>query len=121
MTLPKGRAERLTLLVRPGGDDLFVEVLVYRDDAGGAEVILRGVAGSIGHRLQPLRMIEEAERSLRHGVNVSDGKEKAVAAVFDEFGDTADLRGNGGNLAGHGLESSEAERLHLRRHKHEVG
>ncbi len=42
-------------------------------------------------------------------------------AVLNELGDAADASGDGGDAAGHGFESGEAEGFHLAGHEHQVG
>jgi hypothetical protein len=103
------------------GDDAFVVVLVEGDDAGGAEVILRGLAGGAGEGFEVGGVGEECDGGVGHGFDVADREEEAVGVMLDEFGDSADTGGDGGDAAGHGFESGEAEGLHLRGHEHEVG
>jgi anti-sigma regulatory factor (Ser/Thr protein kinase) len=121
-----GRGTKVTLLMPildAGAEawDALVVLLVEGDDAGGAEVVLRGAAGGVGHGFEACGVVEERDGAGGHAVDVADFEEQAVDAVVDELGDAADAGGDGGNAAGHGFERGEAEGLHLGGHEHEVG
>ena len=102
-------------------DDAVVIILVERDDAGGAEVVLRGLAGGLGHGIEAACVAQQGDGRGGHGFDIADFKEQAVAAVVDKLRDAADAGTNGGNAARHRFERGEAEGLHLAGQQHEVG
>jgi len=53
--------------------------------------------------------------------DVAGFDQKAVDAVFDYFGDAADVGGDYGDFAGHGFESGQAEGFELGGKKEEIG
>ena len=103
------------------GKHLMVIPLVMRDDAGGAEVILRGFAGGRAHGFKFGWVGEEMDGGGTHGFYIAGLGQNAVDAIFNEFWHAADAGGDGGDAAGHSLQRGKAERFHFRRHEHEVG
>ena len=102
------------------GDDAVVVVLVERDDAGGAEVILRGLASGLGHGFEAGLIAEEGDGGFGHGFGVAYFEEETVVAVVNELWDATDSGGDRRDAAGHGFERGEAEGLHLAGHEHQV-
>ena len=66
-------------------------------------------------------VIEQAQRSQRHAVHVAHRIEQAGDAIVDQLRHSADAGGDGGNLAGHGFKSSQAEGLQLAGHQQHIG
>ncbi len=72
--------------LRLTGEDFVVEGFVARDDAGGAELVLGGLAGGGGHGREAGGVGEEGGRAGGHGFDVADFVEEAVDAVFTSSG-----------------------------------
>lgn len=108
----------------------LVILFVERDDAGRAEMVLRGVTGRERHGEKARLIAEKSDSRTRHRVDVSYGEKQSVGAltifliiflILDEFGDATDAGGNCGDTTGHCFEGGEAEGLHLAGHEHQVG
>jgi hypothetical protein len=108
------------MALRAGGGGLFQDAAVVGfvggDDVVGAEFFLGVNAGGMAHFAAVVGAGQDFDGVVSCGFYVAGFDQKAVDAVFHDFGDAADVCGNDGDFAGHGFERGEAEGFELRGH-----
>ena len=102
-------------------EDAAVVSFVGGDNVVGAEFALGVEAGALAHFAATIGAGENFDGMTRGFFHVARFDQVTVNAVFDDFGNAADVGGDDRDFAGHGFESSEAEGFKLRRHQEKVG
>src|SRR5207302_1997323 len=86
----------------------------------GAEVFLGVDAGGFAHFAAAVGAGQNFDGVARGFLHVAGFDQKSIHTMLDDFGNAADVGGDDGNFAGHGLESGEAERFKLRGKQKEI-
>ena len=101
--------------------DRFVVFDILREDKRRTVAFLGFAASGFAHFLKPAAIVQQADCALRHAIHVADRIEQTGVAIVDEFRNAADPSSDGGNLAGHGFQRRQSERLECAGHEHKVG
>jgi len=103
------------------GEDALVIGFVAGDDVIGAEFFLGVDACDLAHFTAAIGAGEKVNGVGCGGFHVAGFDEETIHAVFDDFGNAANVRGDDRNAACHGFESGKAEGFQLRWEKEDVG
>lgn len=95
--------------------DLAIVSFVKGDDVVGAEFFSRIDACDLPHFAAAVGARKNLDGKVRGGSDITRSHQVPIHTMRNDFRNAADIGGNDGDFAGHGLKRRQAERFEIRR------